>query len=131
MRGISAFLQRLGWHADHGDAGGHGPGNNGAGADSSPRADRYTGRDRGADTHQRAFFDHDFAAGMGARRDMSIVPDTVVMVYGAGCVQDDMRSDHGASIDDYVRANHGAKADLNVRRNHSCRVSSNKKGFAS
>ncbi len=61
MRAISAFLQRLGRHADHGDAGGHGPGHNGSGADGCPRAGRYTRRDDRADTHQRAVFDFDRA----------------------------------------------------------------------
>ena len=91
-------------------------------ADNAPCPNLATWHNRSADTNQRTFTDDDVAAEMCPRCNMNVIADTIVMVYSAAGVQDDVHADNAAGINNGARANRTANADINVGGNDSAWV---------
>ncbi len=86
----------------------------GSGSYCAPAPDSASRHDGCAQTHQGAFPDLDLAAGVTARCDMGVIPDAVVVIDCAACVQDDILAHHRSGVQDNACADHAARADFDI-----------------
>ena len=64
---------------------------------------------------------------MNARRNVNVIADTVVMVYGATRVQDNVGTNNTTRVDDHARAYHAPVPNLDIGRNDGGRVNRRRK----
>jgi hypothetical protein len=105
--------------ANHGSVGRNVSGHDSPGPDHTPGPNPSLGHHRGPNTNQGALLNFYIAAQVYARPKVDVVAKPIVMINGAGCIQNYALADVGAGIDHHASADHCPRSYFHLRANDS------------
>jgi hypothetical protein len=93
-----------------------------AGAHDTPDADAALWHDGCTDANKSALADSDITAEVGARGNVGMIGDNVVMIHRTPGVENDVLTDGGSGVHHHTGKDDGAGANCHIRRNHGARM---------